>query len=226
MERKMKAQRQWLKAVKAAVAAAVEQRAVFNKEVRWASDWRDFCVLRMDGARGVGTTTSILMAAGRDDLIVAPNAIIANQLLHRLNDLKEGARGEGIEINRSNIVQKSYLKQSSIGRRFANIWFDGCVIDDEVTYHLNSLFASDRISGVVILMGRAPPRSKKCRLRLGENTSPLRSRSHANTRNAALNSLTQALIIGQHTTCSKSHHLASLAPPALSSMIAAQMTSW
>lgn len=30
----MKAQRQWLKAVKAAVAAAVEQRAVFNKEVR------------------------------------------------------------------------------------------------------------------------------------------------------------------------------------------------
>lgn len=70
----MKAQRQWLKAVKAAVAAAVEQRAVFNKEVRWASDWRDFCVLRMDGARGVGTTTSILMTAGRDDLIVAPNA--------------------------------------------------------------------------------------------------------------------------------------------------------
>ena len=60
----MKVQHQWLEAVRAAITAASAQRALYDKDVTWARHWRQFCTLGIDGPRGVGTSTAIIMAAG------------------------------------------------------------------------------------------------------------------------------------------------------------------
>ena len=152
----MKVQQQWLEAVRAAITAASAQRALYDKDVTWARHWRQFCTLGIDGPRGVGTSTAIIMAAGASDLVVVETHKQCQHLRGLWEDVRAGPLADLVSLRRNDIIQKDFLQRATIGRKFNNIWFERCEMDDNTVSHLGYLFGRNSIEGIAIFTGREP----------------------------------------------------------------------